>query len=398
MKSKQLLSLVVVAAVLAGLAWWSSHSQRPAAGSARIGDRVLAGFTDRINDVASIGIRTPGTTAVVARVDGTWRVPGKYGYRADFSKVSDALRALADLKIAQVMHVAPKQLGDLHLQGSAAATDPASRATLIELTSAGGGTVAALRVGKDHNRAGAAGAPAEMGGFPDGKYVALDDSRVYLVGDRLDAIAPAERDWLDPEFLNVPATDIATLDVTGGTHGDIHLSRPAAGGELTLASIPAGKEADAAKISRLTGALAYLRFDDVADPALPPKATGLDQPVVYKATTTQGTVYTLRLGGSPSNDVRRYASVSVAFQAPTAAPVSATDTNAVAQAKARDEANRKAEDAARELNDKLSPWVYLLGDYQSGSVLTPASELIKDKASTNTPPADASAPAVSPAP
>lgn len=392
MKSKQLLSLVVVAIVLVCLAWWSSQRGKPAAGTVKMGDKVLVGLADRINDVGSIRIQAPSGTAVVTRVDGLWRVPGKYGYRADFTKISDALRKLADLKITQVMRLTPVQLEDLHLQAPGTAKSGETQATVVELKAAGGSTLASLRMGKDHNRPSPAGTPPEMGGgYPDGKYVALDDNRVYLVGDRLDELAATDRDWLDQDFLNVPAADLSTVDVSGGTNGAIHLARPAGGGEVTLPSIPAGKEVDSAKLSRLTGALGYLRFEDIADPALPATATGLDRPVLFKAVTTKGTVYTLKIGGTPTNDVRRYVGVAVAFEAPPAPAVSATDTNAAALAKTRAEENRKTEDEARALNEKLSPWTFLLGDYQSGAFLVPAAELLKDKPSTNTPPAAATA-------
>lgn len=384
MKIKTLLSLMVVALVLVGLAKWSSNRGKPAPGAARIGDKVLPGFVDRINDVSSIRVVSPVGTASVARVDGVWRVPGRYGYRADFTKVTDALRKLIDLKIAQVMRVTPAQVADLHLLAPGAGSNAEQRATLVELKTSDGATLAALRLGKPHSRPSPAGAPPDMGGYPDGRYVALEDGKVYLVADQLDDLATADREWLDQDFLNVPATDLASIEVTGGTNGPIRIAHPAAGGDLTLQDVPAGKEADGGKVSRLTGALGYLHFEDVADPALAPSVTGLDKPTVVKATTLKGTVYTLKIGASPTNDTRRYVNVAVSFAAPAvtgavATAASGTDTNAVAAAKAKADESLKAEAAAKTLNDKFSPWVFLLGDYQAGSLLLPVSEMVKDK-------------------
>ena len=375
---------MVVALVLVGLAKWSSNRGKPAPGAARIGDKVLPGFVDRINDVSSIRVLSPSGTSGVARVDGVWRVPGKYGYRADFAKVSDALRKLIDLKIAQVMRVTPTQVADLHLLAPGAGSNTEQHATLVELKASSGSTLAALRLGKPHNRPSPAGTPPEIGSYPDGKYVALDDTKVYLVTELLDDLASADRDWLDQEFLNVPATDIAALEVTGGTNGAVKVARPA-GGDLALQEIPAGKEADSSKLTRLTGALAYLHFEDVADPALASSATGLDRPTVVKATTLKGMVYTVKIGTTPANDTRRYVNVAVSFAAPAAtgtvaaAGTAGTDTNAVAAAKAKADENRKTEAEAKTLNDKFSPWVFLVGDYQAGSLLQPVSELAKDK-------------------
>ncbi len=384
MKIKTLLSLVVLAVVLVGLARWSSNRGQVASGAARIGEKVLPGLVDGINDIASVRVQSAAGTADMARVDGVWRVPGRYGYRADFAKVSDALRKLADLKIAQVMHVTPAQVAELHLLAPGPGSNTEQRATLVELKTSNGSTLASLRLGKTHNRPSPAGAPPEMGGgYPDGKYVALDDRKVYLVGDPLDELATTDRDWLDQDFLNVAATDLASIDVTGLTNGPVRVARPAAGGELVLQDIPAGKEVDSGKLTRLTGALGYLRFEDVADPGLAATVTGLDKPTVVKAATTKGVVYTLKIGASPANDARRYVNVAVSFAAPATtgvvAAASGASTNAVAEAKAKADENRKVEAGAKALNDKFSPWVFLLGDYQAASLLQPLSELVKDK-------------------
>ncbi len=392
MKSKHLLSLVVVAAVLVGLAWWSSNRGKPAPGAVRIGDKVLPGLLDKVNDVATLRIESPSGTTVVARVDGIWRVPGKHGYRASFSKVSDALRKLADLKITQVMRIAPVQLADLGLL-PASASNTEQRATVLELKAVNGATLSSLRLGKEHNRPAPAGASPEMG-YPDGRFVALDDTKVYLVGETLTDLTVSEFEWLDDDFLNVSAAEIASIDVTGGTNGAVHLERPAAGGELTLKNVPPGKEMDSSAVARLSGALTYLRFEDVADPALGAAVTGLDKPVVYKATTSKGVAYTLKLGSTPAGDTRRYASVAVSFTAPPAAPLSATDTNAAAMAQAKAEEDRKTASDAQTMNDKFSPWVYLLGESQAGSMMLPVSELLKDKpAVTNAAPTVATSPA-----
>jgi hypothetical protein len=392
-KIKHLLALVLLAVVLVGLAKWSSDRGKPAPGSARLGDKILPGLADKVNDVATIAVQSPDGAAIVSRVDGTWRVPGRYGYRADFGKVSDALRKLMDLKNAQVLRITPAQLADLHLL-PATATNEGARATLVELKAADGSVLASLRLGKEHNRPTPADAPPGMGSYADGKFVAIDDTRVFLVSDMLGELAAADRDWIDPEFLVVAGTDLTSVDVTGGTNGAIHLERPATGGELTLKEVPAGKEVDASKVSRVAGALSDLRFEDVADPALTPAVTGLDKPVTYKAVTTRGLVYTLKIGATPTNDTRRYLNVAVTFAAPPVPAVSATDTNAAALAQAKAEVDRKTEAEARTLNERLSPWVYLLGDYQASALLTPAGELLKDKPpATNAVPVTAAMPA-----
>jgi hypothetical protein len=374
MKIRQLVVLIVVAAVLIGLAVWSSRKESRRTAPAQIGAKALPGLDAKVNDVDAIVVRSATETARVARVDGTWRVTGKHGYPADFSKVRDLLIKLADLKVAQSLRATPALLKDLQVDPSSA---PERQALVIELLDKSGKSIASLRAGKTHMRSSPGEEMSPYGAYPDGRFVAAARDRVSLVAETLTEVSASDKNWMDSDLLNVNNGDLSHIEITGATTGVVRLDRPAAGGDLAVKDIPADKEADASKVSRVTSALSYLRFDDVADPTLTPAQTGLDKPVTFQAKTAKGQIYTVRVGKTPEGDSRRYAAFAIAHEAPPAPDPA--DTNAVAAAKAGAAEQAKLAADAKQLNAKLSPWVYLLNSYQTEALCMGQGDLLKTK-------------------
>ena len=144
-------------------------------------------------------------------------------------------------------------------------------------------------------------------------------------------------------------------------------------------TIPDNKEVDSTKLSALGSALNYLRFDDVADPKLSPEQTGLDKPVIYEAMSKKGEKVTLRMGKSPAGETKRYASVTVAFEAPVIPIQTSADTNQVALAQARDKENAQTAASAKLLNETFSPWIYLLSPETAAAMTQGFQDILKDK-------------------
>lgn len=378
MKAKQLITLAAITAILAALAVWSTKKEARQNDTGLIGLKILPGLEKQLNDAATIRIMAPAATVTVSRIDGVWRMPAKWNYPANFGKVRDVLGKLADLKTLQSIRTTPAERAELQLLTSAdtAATNHDQCATLIQVMDGSGKVISSLYLGKTRSR------PAQepgMGGFPDSRYVMTAEGRASLVADTLPEVVPVEREWLDNDFLNV--SDILSLHITGSTNGEIRAERTTPGDELKLAGdVPAGKEVDSAKLSQLGAALNYLRFDDVADPKLSPSQTGLDKPIVYEALTKKGEKFTLRIGSSPAGDTKRYATVSASFVAPIVPVPSGSDTNQAALARARDMENAATAASVKALNDKLSPWIYLLGQYNAEAMAQGFKDLLKEKA------------------
>lgn len=379
MKGKQLATLAVAAVVLMSLAVYSTK---------RNGTRTTVATSGKlfpslaINDVQSIDIRAPSDTVTVARVDGLWRVAERFQYPADFDKVRSLLNKLATVKSLRPIEANPQQRADLQLQQDAGGT--AARPTVITLRDASGTVMETVLLGKERTREGE-GAPS-YGGYPDGRFVATSKGDVHLIGDTLEEAITLPRSWMDEEFVNLPAEEILSVEVTGSAGGPVKLSRNSGLIPFSLPSIPDGKETDESKLSRLTSALAYLRFSDVADPKAEPSSLGMEKPVRYTATTSKGVTCTLLLGSPVGPDCKHHTTLSMEFTPPPPPADPAAATNGAAKAQAELNA-RTAADVAR-LSAKLKPWTYVLGKYEAESLMLGYSDLLKDKGGTGTTPAE----------
>lgn len=372
MKGKQLLLLTIVAAILVGAAMLSMNKQSKHAATPA-GGKALPGLA--INDINSIAIKAPSETATVARVDGIWRVVNRYDYPADFGKIRDLLTKLADLKTLQSVRATVQQRRELHLaQGSG--QDAAEQPTILDLRDKAGKPIETILLGKERVRPSATPEPDPYGSFPDGRYIATGKGALILVGDTLAEATPSPRAWMDEECLSVKPEDIAAIDVSGTTNGAIALTRTSGAAAFTLPSIPEGKEADSANLTRLSSALNYFRFEDIADPATTAATMGLDKPITFVARTFKGETYTATVGRSAAPDSKYYARFAVAFTPPPA-PTGADATNQTARVQA--EQNDKLAADTKRLAAKLGPWTYILNSYAAESLSMGYADLLKEK-------------------
>jgi hypothetical protein len=382
MKGKTLVILVVAAAVLGGLAVLTSQRKnRPM--PAAVGQALLPDLA--LDKVARAIIVADGKTSTVARVEDAWGVVERHNYPADFEKLKRALVKLADLKIGQTVQVGDAQKADLRVT-------PETAAQLV-LQDQSGATLATLLLGETRE---SQSAMPGRGGYPDGRFVSRDGgATVYLVADTLDDLASAEPGrWVDSEIASLTGSDIASIRVTGPNREPIELKR-GDDDKLTLQNLAEGEEFDSSKTYALESALSYLRFEDIADPALDEAALGLEAPIVYEAKTKSGLLYVATLGGKVADGENRYARFRVTY-ADDGKPAPEDETDEARQAREADAA--KVRESAAAQNARLAKWTYVIPSYKADAIAKPRSDLLKTKtddaaAATNGAPPSVTSPA-----
>lgn len=401
MKSKNLIILVVVAGLLAGLAYRAKTRTRPdKATPSAMGQPVLAELQDPdvLNGIERIEFISTGQTITVQRSGETWVAPGRFDYPVNFDKLRDFLRTLNTMKVGQVVPASDSSRERLELI-SPESGELANTGILVKLYDGAGQAVATFTAGKDYMRSSEGASPMGRGGsWPDGRYVAVGDD-IWLVADMLRDIPAQLNDWLDASVANVSSHDLAEVTVAN-SNGTVTLTRPESGGDLALADIPDDKEMEASKATSVANAMSYLTFTDVADPALVDEAMGFDKALTVTARNQKGQVYTLVAGGSPEGASTRYVRFSASYDAPaepeeaaadTPEPAEGEDAEAAAQ-KAAAEAARKAEDAASrqaeqqtladdvdKLNARVKAWTYLVDGHKLDALNISRDDLLKDK-------------------
>jgi len=240
-----------------------------------------------VNNINAIEIGTMTSTIRLSRAESGWVSDTLFQYPADFSRIASFLRKLNDLKVDQVLRdgeVIPAEIG----------VDPAASGperTTVTLSYAGSRNPVVFLLGalKESGRA----SPMDMGD-PSGRFMRAGDGPVIQINDLfLELDAPAE-DWVKRELVQLSADQIASVEVVT-TNGAFVLSRDSAG-PYKLSGQAEEEKVDDAVAAQLFQGLQWLRFDGVADPALPDLDAGIHEFDVAKYTTKTGMVYQLEMG------------------------------------------------------------------------------------------------------
>ena len=384
MKTKQLITLVIAAVivVIAGVMVSSSRQQAWDSSGAKGGGSVFAELP--VNDVTAIEIIDGDTALKIAKKDGKWRVPGRFDYPANFSNISEFLRDLADLKAAQSVAVGPSQYGRLALLKPGEGDDAGATGTLVNLYGDSDKKIAAVLLGKEHQRKsedGGGGPMGMMGGgsWPDGRYIMVPETKkVVLVSETFSAIKPQAQDWLDKEFFKIGDIKTASLQEDGNEVWRV--SRDTKAGEMTLAGLAEGEEQDDSKVRSIKNAFSWASFQDVADPALAAEESGMDKPKVFSAEDFDGFSYTVTIGKKDASG-KYYLSAQVSFDGPKER-TPAEDEKPEDKEKNDAEFKKTLEEnekKAQEYKERLAGWVYLVSSSTVDSVLKERKDLIKEK-------------------
>jgi hypothetical protein len=373
MKTKSLLILVVLALLLAAGAYFAARKTDTGVPS-RIGQKP---FADRdFNAVTRITVISPGATATVVRAESGWVLPELHNYWADFDKIRSFIRTLTELKIGDVLRLEDTQKGEL-LLNAPGATDGVG--TQILLAGPGDQIIARLLLGK---RPASPNSSGEMGMFAKSvgaRYAALEDGTPVLLDNPLSDLPTTAKEWMDPQFMAPPTTELVRLSISGSNRPPLVISRSGPTAEWTLAGLPEGKTLDAEKVNRITSGLGFLRFSEVADPALPAEKTGLNRPDRIDAETADGRRYSVLLGQSESISATRYIRVEMAYTPPPmATPGTATNTPASTPNPAQIEAEQARKTGeVQKFNQRIGSWTYTLDDFSAGQLLPSLEDLIQ---------------------
>ena len=174
MNSKNIVILSLVAAGLAGAAYFLGGSSRPS-GARLNGKAILPDL-----DVSKIARVDCGKLALAAK-DSGWVVESYQDYPADRSRLAENLLALTELKVGQTAR--GRKLAET---------------TLLQLKDADGKELAALTLGEKHPKWG------------HGRYLGFEGETV-LVTDTLDAFDGDPRSWIDTKIVDEPRISFSAL-------------------------------------------------------------------------------------------------------------------------------------------------------------------------------------------
>jgi hypothetical protein len=377
MKQKQLIILVVAAAVLAVFAYFinRSHDDAWRDGGETGGTTLLPADFDSAK-ISQVTVRSANQSITLEKKSDGWKVKDRYGYPANFAELKEFMYDLTETRIAQTLHVDESQREDLRL-------NPDQGAVTVTLADQDGQDLHTLVFGKKIEKESDQPAMPGMmgmagGGVPVGRYLELPDHRVITTNHTFGLVDEPPSFWLDKEFFKISDLKSATLSENGEALWSVTRGQKAADFTL-LGDVPEDKEPDNVKLNSLKSAFSWIRFNDVADPAAKPEDIGMDKPKVLTAIDFEGFVYTIRFGAPVSG--KQYLSLNVEWKGDLsripAADEKPEDKDRLDAEFAR--GVKEKQDKAKQLQERLSPWTYEVGTYALTNVNKTFAELLKDK-------------------
>lgn len=323
MKKKNLFILLASTAILVALAV-ILNSQRSAK-NVESGEQalVLPELTDQVNTLDEISIISAGKEIRLKKIDGSWRDSGRFNYPADLSKIKSLLVGLTNIRFAEAKTAKPELYKELDVDDPITAD---AKAIGISLKDSAGKVVADIILGR------------KKPGNPASQYIRLSDqARSWLVKGQVQVETDASK-WIDDLIIDIPKAQIKTAILD--TKPAVKISRDAADvQEFSLLNIPKNKKAKAAStMNVLAEAMQTLRLEDV----IPAEKFNLSSKAAASAQflTFDGVKVTVKV----SQEQNKWYAQLVADTDETAAEV----------------VTRK-----NEINQRLSPWVYIIRDYRA---------------------------------
>ncbi|MCR9256960.1 MAG: DUF4340 domain-containing protein [Alphaproteobacteria bacterium] len=251
MKPNRFLILAGVTAAVTAGAVWAYLDRAAGLQGAFLDEALLPGLSDRLNDVAAIGIDSPDETFSLEKTDGGWVIPEKAGYPVLDTLTRPFLIALRDMTVRERKTADPERHRRLDLRDR---DIPGSQATRITLTDPEGNVVADVLFG--------AGKPGAGDQAPYHYVRRAGEDQTWLAQADL-RIRPTIGEWIDRGVANIPRADILSVTVTppqGPSYGLVRSS----GDDFTLADLAEGETvARPSEVNALAGTLSRLIHDDV---------------------------------------------------------------------------------------------------------------------------------------
>lgn len=368
MKPKTLLILLVLLALLAGAGALLIHSRGIGSGKETMGALLFEGLP--VNEIASIVIQTPTETATLKRGPDLWTVQERFDYPADFSKISDFVRALRGLKTGRRFESTEEVKARLALRSSEEGAEAKEKGTRIRMADAKGKILADLVLGNTRNR-------DPQKGPPDGQYLMLTGTReVCLVDKILSSYQVGPAQWLEKSPVRVEAADIRKIACIGPDSGVIYaLQRPQKGKDLEWVGPKPDREISKGAVNRLSGALASLRIDDVAPVSADSGAFREGGVTRLDYTLFDGRIYHVDVGKSCSATSPCRIRLGLDWDK-GAAQGEGADKGPEAEGK--EKGTLSPEDVAA-LKERLEAWVFTLPEWQHQAFFTNVDQLLEPK-------------------
>jgi hypothetical protein len=358
MKAKTFLILLSTLFVLAGVTYVMVDFDPSVPAHSPMGQKLFADFP--ANRIAAIELIHVTGSLNLRRQNDIWVVVERFGFPADFEKITDLVRRVTQMRIGSSFEILPDMLGPLQLHDPREVLVPETyKGMRIVFKDADHQPLLDIIVGK-----------ARETTAGSGNYVLPQQSRLgYLVDENLRRFGRQSPDWIQSKLLDVDPEAIERVVCEDPESGGVlyTLQRPAPGQDpIWIGGDPEGGQRTF-RVDTVYRALANLSVDDVAAPAGIADTPLFENRPRLAYHLYDGTVYYIYPGDPvPDTDDQFYFRIQVAAQ-PVADKIRLDSVDA-----SRPDETAVSEEPVPGLNKMMASWVYVIPAWKHGSfVLDP---------------------------
>jgi len=335
MHARSLILLASATAALVAIAIVVLASGDRGVSRAAPGQSAFPALAARLGDVASVTVSRDGTTMTLIRDGDNWLVAEKGSYPANAAKISQIVRAMADLTLVEPKTQNPDFYPRLEVE------DPGNgKSTVVAVKDKSGRDLAQAIVGKRRYD--------RLGAGNDGVYLRKPgEAQSWLARGTLDPSGDAAS-WLDRQIIDISEKKIAKVTLTQADGSKLVISRSAPEAKFAVEDAPAdAKFKSETATSGPATALETLDLDDVKPAGELPVP---DKDVVTASFTTfDGLTVDLRLMERDKTD---WIAISAA-------------------------GSGSAEANAKKIEDRVSHWTYAIPAYKANLLKTKLADLVE---------------------
>lgn len=350
--------LALATAVSVAAAAWAVVDRQKSSAVASVPEALFPGLTDKVNQVATIEVATPGLSFSIRKGEGeSWSVPERGGYPVKFETVKQAVVGVAGLEPLAAKTARADLHHKLHLKTPA----DGGKGMVIALKDKSGADIAGVVVGITKSTPSAT--------RPGWHYVRrAGEDQSWLAAGRVEVWDKIDR-WLD---IAMPVIDRARIHRvrTQKANGEVlHIGKDEPGArDFKALDLPEDMELiHMTSANALGSAIGFLNFEDVK----PLAEVAFEEPVIAEFATFDGMV--LRV------DVTRrkgayWARFKARFEAGRIAVEKLPEDK-----RGKMKKPAEVEKEAAEINARFGPWAYRLPSYKGKDFVIARDDVIQKK-------------------
>lgn len=365
MRAKTIIWLAAMTVLILAAAFYVvAERERQSAARNQAGP-LFPGLLDQANAVAGITVVRGEERAAINRDGDRWQLTDKGGYPAKFETVKSTILGLGEIETLAPKTDDPARHGALGLNGPDAADDAAIQVTLLNRADE---VLASVLLGN----------PAAGG--DNRRYVRkAGDDQTWLATVPV-TVSPDPLAWVESTITNILRERVRRLQIVQPDLSTLTISRaqgdPA---QFEVEGVPAGmKVADKTVVARMGGVLSGLRMEDIAAAADLPFG---DAPETVSVIQTfyglQVTARTIEHEGRSWTRFEALFDRDLMVEPYPGRPVNPDTEDPEQQAKDLEERLAAVEAEAKELNDRLNGWAFVVPAHKLEQLTQPMIGLIE---------------------